>query len=82
MSDDGPENLTLRHLRGLSEQIEQLSKNMALGFETVSGHLIGLTGRVAGLEVRVAAIEAWSADTTRRLERIERRLDLVEAPAA
>jgi hypothetical protein len=42
--------------------------------------LIALTGRVEGLEIRMSAIEAWSVDTTRRLDRIERRLDLVQVP--
>ena len=81
MSDDnGPENLTLRQLRAIELRLEQMSKDMARGFEMISGHLIGLTGRVAGLEVRLSAMEAWSADTTQRLERIERRTGLVDAP--
>jgi len=76
---DGPEDITLRHLRALDVKLDQLSKDMARGFETISGHLVGLTGRVAGLEIRMGAMEAWSSDTTQRLERIERRLGLVEA---
>jgi hypothetical protein len=79
MSDDGPENLTLRHLRALDEKLDQMSKDMAHGFAVVTGHLIGLTGRVAGLEARLGAMEDWSADTTKRLERIERRHGLVES---
>lgn len=79
MSDDGPEQLVLRHLRALDERLTQQSADMARGFQTVSGHLIALTGRVAGLEARMETLESWTADTTPRLERIERRLDLVES---
>ena len=69
-----------RHLRALDARLEQMSKDMARGFETVTGHLVGITGRIAGLEIRMAALETWSADTTKRLDRIERRLGLVEPP--
>ena len=81
MSDNGPEDLTLRHLRELDRKIDQLAKDVAKGFAMVTGHLVALTGRVAGLEIRVAAIEAWTVQTDARLERIERRLNLVEGPA-
>jgi hypothetical protein len=50
---------------------------MVRGFETVTGRL---TGRIARLEIRMAALETWSADTMKRLDRIERRLGLVEPP--
>ena len=77
---DGPEDINLRHLRALDAKLDQLAKDMAHGFATLTGHMVGLTGRAAGLEVRMDAMEKWSADTTQRLERIERRLGLVEAP--
>jgi hypothetical protein len=79
-TDNGPESLTPRHLRALDERLEQMAKDMARGFETVTGHLVGITGRIAGLEIRMSAMETWSADTTKRLDRIERRLGLVEPP--
>ncbi len=78
--DDGPESLTPRQLRALDVKLDQLAKDMARGFAMVTGHLVALTGRVEGLEIRMSAMETWSADTTERLERIERRLGLVEAP--
>ena len=79
MSDAGPESLSLRHLRALDAKLDQMARDMARGFETVAGHLTGLTGRIAGLEIRLSAMEAWSADTTQRLARIERRLELTDA---
>jgi hypothetical protein len=80
MSDNGPESLTLRYLRSIDERLTQFQADTARGFETVTGHLVALTGRVAGLETRMSAMESWSVDATRRLERIERRLDLVGTP--
>lgn len=76
---DGPEDITLRHLRALDAKLDQLSKDMAHGFAVLTGHMVGLTGRVAGLEARMDAMEGWSADTTARLDRIEKRLGLIEA---
>jgi hypothetical protein len=58
-TDNGPERLTLRHLRALDE-LEQMVKDMARGFETVTGHLVGITGRIAGLEIRMSTMETWS----------------------
>jgi hypothetical protein len=81
VSDNGPESITLRHLRELDRKLDHLSKDMARGFATVTGHLVSLNGRVAGLEIRMEAIEAWSVDTTASLDRIERRLGLIEEPA-
>jgi hypothetical protein len=76
---DQPDNLVLVHLPRLDERLTQPSKDMLHGFQTVTGHLIGLTGRMVGIETRLDAMESWSADTTARLERIERRLELSEA---
>jgi len=79
MSDE-PESLTLRHLRALDERLTRLETTMMRGFEVVVGRLAGIEGRLLGLETRMTALEDWSADTTKRLERIERRLNLVDAP--
>jgi hypothetical protein len=78
MSDNGPENLTLRYLRAVDERTERMERAMNRGFDAVAARLIGVEGRLLGLEGRITAIESWSADVTHRLERIERRLDLVE----
>jgi hypothetical protein len=78
--DDGPENLTLRYLRALDERLTRLETTMQRGFEVIAGRLAGIEGRLLGLETRMTALEDWSSETTQRLERIERRLGLVEEP--
>ena len=67
--------VTLAVIARLDAKQDRLEAAMADGFAVI-------TGRVAGLEIRLSAMEDWSADTTARLERIERRLGLVEAPPA
>jgi len=79
--DDAPDNLTLRHLRALDERLTRLETTMMRGFEMIAGRLAGIEGRLLGLETRMTALEDWSSDTTQRLERIERRLGLIEEPA-
>ena len=74
--------VTLAVIARLDAKQDRLEAAMADGFAVITGHLVGLAGRVAGLEIRLSAMEDWSADTTARLERIERRLGLVEAPPA
>jgi len=49
--------------------------------QVVVGRFAGLEGRMLGIETRLTALEDWSIDTTRRLGRIERRLDLVPGDA-
>jgi hypothetical protein len=48
--------------------------------EVVVGRFARLKGRMLGLETRMTALEAWSVDTSGRLDRIERRLNLADAP--
>ena len=76
--DDGPEDINLRHLRALDARLARLETTMMRGFEVIAGRLAGIEGRLLGLETRIGALEAWSAETTQRLDRIERRLGLVE----
>jgi hypothetical protein len=78
MSDTGPENLTLRYLRSMDERLARLEATVTRGFDVVAARLTGIEGRFIAVEGRLAALEEWSADTSRRLDRIERRLDLVE----
>lgn len=72
---DQPDSLVLVYLRRLDERLERLERETTRGFAVISG-------RMAGLEGRMTALEDWSQDTTERLARIERRLDLAEAPSS
>ncbi len=78
MSDEGPENLILRYLRSLDERQERLEASVTRGFEVVAARLAGIEGRFIGVEGRLSALESWAGDVTKRLDRIERRLGLVE----
>jgi hypothetical protein len=62
MSDDGPENLTLRYLRSIAES--RLEVTVTRGFEVVAARLTGIEGRFIAIEGRLAALEAWSSDTS------------------
>jgi hypothetical protein len=45
--------------------------------QVVVGRFTGLEGRMLGIETRLSALEDWSVEVSRRLDRIERRLELV-----
>ena len=62
-------------------ELSRLETTMMRGFEMIAGRLAGIEGRLLGLETRMTALEDWSSDTTQRLERIERRLGLIEETA-
>jgi hypothetical protein len=79
MSDNGPEHLTLRHLRALDERMERMEAAIDRLTQVVVGRFTGLEGRMLGIETRLTALEDWSAEVSRRLTRIERRLELAEA---
>jgi hypothetical protein len=81
MSDDGPADLTLRHLRALDERMERMEAAIERLTQVLVGRFTGLEGRMLGIETRLSALEDWSAEVSRRLGRIERRLDLTDAPA-
>ena len=48
---------------------------------TAHATITGLEGRMLGIETRLTALGDWSAEVSRRLDRIERRLNLSEATA-
>lgn len=79
MSDDGPENLVLRHLRALDERTERIEASVNRLIQVVGARFGAMEARMLGLETRMTAFEDWSHDVTGRLDRIERRLNLVEA---
>jgi hypothetical protein len=81
MSDKGPENLTLRYLRSIDGRLSRLETTVNRGFEAIAARFVGLEGRLIAIEGRLSALESWSAEAAGRLDRIERRLDLVvDAP--
>lgn len=80
MSDTGPESRTLRYLRALDERTERMERAMARAFEVLNARMGAVETRMLSLETRMTALEEWSAETTHRLDRIERRLNLVETP--
>ncbi len=66
MSDDGPENLTLRYLRSIDERLGRLETAVNRGFDAVAARFVGLEGRMIAIEGRLAALESWSAEASRR----------------
>jgi hypothetical protein len=47
--------------------------------QVVVGRFSGLEGWMLGIETRLTALLDWSGEVSRRLTRIERRLELAEA---
>jgi hypothetical protein len=77
MSDE-PDSLVLVLLRRIDERLGRLERQADRHATAVAGRMTGLEGRMTALEARMTATEDWSADVTHRLDRIERRLDIVE----
>ena len=74
-------NLVLEHLRGIRSEIADMrrevridSRDFRYGVSSIERHLVNLQGDVALTHRRLDHLGE-------RLERIERRLDLSEAPA-
>jgi len=79
MSADGPENLVLRHLRALDERTERIEAALGRLVQVIGARFGAIEARMLSMEARMTALEDWSHDVTHRLDRIERRLNLVEA---
>lgn len=69
MTDDGPEDLTLRLLRRMDEKLDR-----------VIADVTDLKHRMTAVEVQVGQLVTAVGRVNERLDRIERRLDLVETP--
>lgn len=74
-----PAYLPLRHLRALDERTERIEAILNRLVQVVGARFGAMEARMLGLETRMSALEDWSHDVTGRLDRIERRLNLVEA---
>lgn len=80
MSDPDPESLTLRYLRALDERTERMERAMVRAFGVLNARIGAVETCMLSLATRITALEEWSAETTHRLDRIDRRLNLVETP--
>jgi septal ring factor EnvC (AmiA/AmiB activator) len=72
---DEPDNLILRYLRRIDASAERLSADMG----DVKQRLTSVERQIGELRVDMAGISARMDRSDLRLERIERRLDIVEA---
>jgi hypothetical protein len=79
MSGNAPDNIV--YLRRIDERLERLEREFGRRFGALEARFVALESRMTAIEARQTAIEEWSLDTTRRLGRIERRLELVDTPA-
>ena len=76
MSDE-PDNIVLRYLRKLDERTERMEdnqKDMAADIRILKGHMAGFMQA----EIRQ---DGAMASMSERLDRIEKRLELVDNPA-
>lgn len=78
-----PENLTLRYLRRLSARMDEMSERMeAMRLEqhATNEHLAGIHQQFSAFHATRAADTLDVDKLRRRVDRIERRLDLKEDP--
>jgi predicted nucleic acid-binding Zn-ribbon protein len=73
---DEPDNLVLEILRRLQADISELKA----GQQTANVHLAAIENHMAGFHLTVSAHSDEIAGLKRRIERIERRLELSDAP--
>jgi len=76
-----PDSLMLIYLRRIDERQERLERDFGRRMGAIEVRLAAIETRIIAVEARMTAIEDWSRDTSGRLDRIARRLDLADAPA-
>jgi hypothetical protein len=76
-TDDGPDNLILRRLREIDRKQDVLLDRL----DNLTTRVSALEGVIGLLVTQMATLNARVDNFDRRLERVERRLNLVEAPA-
>ncbi len=74
MADSEPDSLVLRYLRRLDQRTERMESDLAEVKSILAGHRQHMGGFMATDAAHESAISAIQA----RLDRIERRLDLVD----
>jgi hypothetical protein len=77
---DQPDSLVLVYLRRIDDGLERLEQDSARRIGAIEVRLGTIETRITAVEARMTAIEDWSRDVTGRLTRIERRLELTDAP--
>ena len=75
MSDEGPDSLVLRYLRGIDRKLDRLVEDM----HDVKLRLGSVEEEVAGLRRDFVRMQHTLDRHGERLDRIERRLDLLPA---
>jgi chromosome segregation ATPase len=76
-TDDGPDNLILRRLREIDRKQDVLLDRL----DNLTTRVSALEGVIGLLVTQMATLNARVDNFDRRLERVERRLNLVDAPA-
>jgi tetrahydromethanopterin S-methyltransferase subunit G len=74
--DDGPENFTLRYLREIDRKLDRVLDR----FDTLTSRVAGLEKGFAFMIDQVMTLPKRLDGVDQRLDRIERRLGLVNAP--
>jgi tetrahydromethanopterin S-methyltransferase subunit G len=75
--ENGPDNIVLRYLRRIDERLDTIDRKV----DEVILRLGRLEEQVAGLHVDNAILHQRIDNLDRRVSRIEKRLDLAEAPS-
>lgn len=78
---DEPENLTLRYLRSMDEKLDRIHSKAASIENRCSALEIRLTSldtRLVSIDMRLDGMQADIAEQGLRLERVERRLGIIE----
>ena len=77
---DNVENLTHEMLRRVHGKLDEIQTEMRLRFTSVETSLAAIEHHLAAFHLTDVARTDEITDLRRRIERIERRLDLVDTP--
>jgi division protein CdvB (Snf7/Vps24/ESCRT-III family) len=72
---DEIENMTLRLLRRMDEKLDSVVSRL----DSMDTHLQAIDLRLQSVDVSIGGLRAEQAEHGKRLDRIERRLDLADA---
>ena len=77
---ENTDNLVLEHLRALRNDVTALTRRVEDGFAQVNIRLSAVEQQLAGLTTAVYGGHSRMDDMERRIERLERRLELRDEP--